>query len=197
MQSICAFSAQGTAEMIRITMKNKIFNLEMSMMLVNIMWSTQHLLIVRVHIPPFHIKLGLMKNCVKGIDHGNSGFQYLKVRLKGILTNDKLEPGAFIGPQIRSIIHDSSFPSNLHEMKLDAWTSFAEVVRNFLGNHKAENYCELAEKILRTSGMRNVFDIALFTFSSRLLPGHPWAYKQWTWWTFLPTDLRYWKQISW
>ena len=29
-----------------------------------------------------------------------------------------------------------------------AWMSFAEVVSNFLGNHKAENSCELVQQLL-------------------------------------------------
>jgi len=97
----------------------------------------------RVHLPPLHIKLGLMKNFVKGMNYQSSGFQYLKDKFRGILTDAKLEAGVFTGPQIRSVIRDSSFPSSLNEMELSAWTSFVEVVRNFLGNHKAERHCEI------------------------------------------------------
>ena len=123
----------------------------------------------RVHLSPLHIKLGLMKNFVKGMDHESSGFRYLKDKLRGILTDAKLEVGVFTGPQIRGIIRDSSFPSSLNEMELSAWTSFVEVVRNFLGNHKAEKHCELIENILKfyeRMGCRMSLKMHFFTFSS-------------------------------
>jgi len=104
----------------------------------------------RVHLPPLHIKLSLMKNFVKSMDHQNSGFQYLKDKFRGILTDAKLEAGVFTGPQIRSVIRDSSFPSSQNEMELGAWTSFVEVVRNFLGNYKAETHFELKENMLKS-----------------------------------------------
>ena len=90
-----------------------------------------------------------MKNFVKGMDHQGSGFQYLKNKFRGILSDAKLEAGVFTGPQIRSVIRDSSFPSSLNEMELSAWASFVEVVKNFLGNYKAENHCELTENMLK------------------------------------------------
>jgi hypothetical protein len=104
----------------------------------------------KVHLPPLHIKLGLMKNFVKGMDHQGSGFQYLKDKFKGILTDAKLEAGVFTGPQIRSVIHDSSFPSNLNKNELGAWTSFVEVVKKTLGNHKAENNHKLLENMFKS-----------------------------------------------
>ena len=91
-----------------------------------------------------------MKNFMKGMDHQSSGFQYLKDKFRRILTDAKVEAGVFTGPQIRSVIRDSSFPSSLNEMELSAWTWFVEVVRNFLGNHKAENHCELIENMLKS-----------------------------------------------
>ena len=33
---------------------------------------------------------------------------------------------------------------------LRAWTSFVDVVKNFLGNHWAENYKEWVEKLLKS-----------------------------------------------
>jgi len=66
------------------------------------------------------------------------------------LTYAKLEAGVFTGPQIRSVICDSSFPSSLNEMELSAWTSSVEVLRHFFGNHKAENHCELTENMLKS-----------------------------------------------
>ena len=97
----------------------------------------------KVLLPPLHIKLGLMKNFVKGMDHQGSSFQYLKKKFKGKLTDAKLEAGVFTGPEIRSVINDSSFPASLNEMELEAWSSFVNVFKNILGNHKAENHHQL------------------------------------------------------
>ena len=35
-------------------------------------------------------------------------------------------------------------------MELHAWTSFVDVVKNFLGNRRTENYNELVEKLLKS-----------------------------------------------
>ena len=87
----------------------------------------------KVLLPPLHIKLGLMKNFVKGMDYQGSSFQYLKKKFKGKLTDAKLEAGVFTGPEIHSVINDSSFPASLNEMELEAWSSFANVVKNVFG----------------------------------------------------------------
>ena len=34
-------------------------------------------------------------------------------------------------------------------MELDAWKSFIDVVKNFLGKYKAENYAEIVENLLQ------------------------------------------------
>ena len=51
---------------------------------------------------------------------------------------------------IRSVINDTSFQSKLNEMELEAWTSFVEVVKIFLGNHKAENHSQLIQNMLKS-----------------------------------------------
>ena len=104
----------------------------------------------KVLLPTLHIKLGLMKNFVKGMDHQGSGFQYLKKKFKGKLTDAKLEAGFFTGSEIRSVINDSSFPASLNEIELEAWSSFLNVVKNFLGNHKAENHYKLVQNMLKS-----------------------------------------------
>ena len=42
----------------------------------------------------------------------------------------------------------SKFINSMKNEERSAWMSFAEVVSNFLGNHKAENYCELVQQLL-------------------------------------------------
>jgi hypothetical protein len=100
-----------------------------------------------VYLPPLHIKLGLMKNFVVAMDHNRSGFQYLKDKFGKIKTDAKLKAGIFVGPEIREIMRDDAFTSKLNKLELAAWDAFVLVVKNFLGNHRADNYAELVSKI--------------------------------------------------
>ena len=38
----------------------------------------------------------------------------------------------------------------MNELELHVWTSFVDVVKNFLGNRQAENYKEFVEKLLKS-----------------------------------------------
>ena len=64
------------------------------------------------------------------------------------LSCKKLRAGIFNSPQIRRLQKNPRFINSMKNEKIGAWMSFAEVVSNFLGNHKAENYCELVEPLL-------------------------------------------------
>ena len=44
------------------------------------------------------------------------------------------------------------FPKKLTSKEKAAWNSFVAVVRGFLGNHKAENYVELVETLVKNYG---------------------------------------------
>ena len=48
--------------------------------------------------PPLHIKLGLMKNFVKGIDKTGRGFEYVRNKFPN-LSYAKIKLGIFIGPR--------------------------------------------------------------------------------------------------
>ena len=37
----------------------------------------------------------------------------------------------------------------MNDLELRAWVSFVDEVKNFLGNHRTENYKELVEKQLK------------------------------------------------
>ncbi|GBM70313.1 hypothetical protein AVEN_175238-1, partial [Araneus ventricosus] len=87
---------------------------------------------------PFHIKLGLMKNFVKAIDCGGSGFQHLRLKFPKV-SETRIKEGKFVGPQIRQLMNDPVFESKLTKKEAAAWTSFKELAKNFLGNHKEEN----------------------------------------------------------
>jgi hypothetical protein len=54
----------------------------------------------KVYLPPLLIKLGLIKNFIKAMDHCSTGFMYLKNKFPR--TSDaKIKEGVFVGPQIR------------------------------------------------------------------------------------------------
>ena len=60
----------------------------------------------KIYLPRLHIKLGLMKNFVKGMDKTSRGFQYVRNKFPNV--NDTIiKEGIFIGPQIRELMQDS------------------------------------------------------------------------------------------
>ena len=101
----------------------------------------------KIILPPLHIKLGLMKRFVKALDQDGDCFKYLNIKFPAI-TSEKIKAGIFDGPQIRKLLKDELFLTKMKPDELDAWNSFADVVFNFLGNRKAENYENLIEKLL-------------------------------------------------
>jgi len=101
----------------------------------------------RVLLPPLHIKLGLMKAFVKAIDHSGAAFQYLCDKFPQI-SEAKLTEGIFVGPQIREVMKDDQFTSRLLPAELQAWNAFKDVVDNFLGNFKSDNYETIVENMV-------------------------------------------------
>ena len=53
------------------------------------------------------MKLGLMKNFVKGMDKTGRGFKCVRNKFPNV-SDAKIKEGTFIGPQIRELMHDSS-----------------------------------------------------------------------------------------
>ena len=101
----------------------------------------------KVIMPPFHIKLGLMKNFVKALDNDSDAFRYLRNKFPE-LSDAKVTEGVFIGPQIRKIIADSHFQELLSATERDAWVAFKSVVANFLGNNKSAEYVNVVQKCI-------------------------------------------------
>lgn len=58
---------------------------------------------------------------------------------------EKLKAGILNGFQIRQLINKSHFVDSMNVKERKAWISFILVVKNFLGNKKAENYNKLVE----------------------------------------------------
>ena len=98
-------------------------------------------------LPPLHIKLGLMKNFVKGMDKTGRGFQYVRNKFPNV-SDAKIKEGIFIGPQIRELVQDKQFDKDLNETERNAWLSFKRICKDFLGNHKAANYQDVVQDLL-------------------------------------------------
>lgn len=101
----------------------------------------------KIIFPPLHIKLGLMKQFIKALRPDGLLFHYLSRKFPGLST-EKLKAGIFDGPQIRQLMNDSQFTKSMNGIESNAWCSFVKVVKNFLGNHKSQNYVELVEEML-------------------------------------------------
>src|SRR6218665_519626 len=61
----------------------------------------------------------------------------------------KVKAGIFVGPQIKKIIECDEFANLLNRMENTAWNRFVAVVLGFLGNHKAENYVQLVQTLIK------------------------------------------------
>ena len=48
------------------------------------------------------------------------------------------------------MINDEDFIDSMLEEEKNPWTAFVDVVRNFLGNQKVENYEEMVRRLLRS-----------------------------------------------
>ena len=98
-------------------------------------------------LPPLHIKLGLMKQFVKGLDRFGDYFGYVCSTFPG-LSYEKKKAGIFDGPQIRTLLRDQYFVTAMTVVEARTWKAFSKVVHNFLGNKRADNYIELVEEFL-------------------------------------------------
>jgi len=94
-----------------------------------------------------HIKLGLIKNFVKGMIKTGHGFEYVRNKFPNV--NDaKIKEGIFIGPQIREMMQDEQFDEDLNEIERNAWLSFKSICKDFLGNHKLANCQDVVQDLL-------------------------------------------------
>lgn len=102
----------------------------------------------KVILPPLHIKLGLMANFVKALKVDGRGFAYLKDKFPKKSVS-KLQKGIFVGPQIRKLLKDPNFVKRLTKTEQNAWTSFVNVVKGFLGNERKRNCKQLVETLIK------------------------------------------------
>jgi len=74
----------------------------------------------KIYLPPLHIKLGRMKNFVKGTDKTGHGFKYMRYKFPNV-SDAKIKEDMFIGPQIRELMQDKQFDEDLNETERNAW----------------------------------------------------------------------------
>ena len=101
----------------------------------------------KIYLPPLHIKLGLMKNFVKGMDKTSRRFEYMRNKFPNV-RDAIVKESIFIGPQIRKLMQDKQFDEDLNETERSAWLSFKRICKDFLGNHKAANYQAIMQDLL-------------------------------------------------
>ena len=88
-----------------------------------------------------------MKQFVKVLPVDGCCFNYICNFFPG-MSNEKLKARVLKGPQIRKIMRDPGFVESMTLVESAASISFSLVVKNFLGNTKADNYKELLEDML-------------------------------------------------
>ena len=84
-----------------------------------------------VYLPPFHMKLGLIKHFVKAMDLHGEEFKYLKELFKAEKSDPKFKAGIFVGPEIRKLMVDDGFQEWLNTLELATWEKFKLLVNNF------------------------------------------------------------------
>ena len=71
-------------------------------------------------LAPLHIKLGLMKTFVKGMDKTGRGFGYLRNNFP-LVSDVKIKESIFIGFQLREMMQDKQLCEDLNETERNAW----------------------------------------------------------------------------
>ena len=104
-------------------------------------------LLEKIFLPPLHIKLGFVKIFVKGMDKTSHGFEYVSNNFPNV-SDAKIKEVIFIGPQIRELMQDKQFEEDLNETETNAWLSFKRICKDFLGNHKADNFQDVVQDLL-------------------------------------------------
>ena len=104
-----------------------------------------HVLPRKFFCPSLHIKLGLMKNFVKGIDKTGRGFEYVRNKFPNVT---KIKEGYIYRTPIRELMQDKEFDEDMNETERNAWLSFKRICKDFLGNHKSVNYQDVIQDLL-------------------------------------------------
>ena len=101
----------------------------------------------KIYLAPLHIKLGLMKNSVKGMDKTDYGFEYVRNKFPNV-SDAKIKEVISIEPQFRELMQDKQFNEELNETEINTLLSFKRIYKDFIGNHKAANYQDVMQDLL-------------------------------------------------
>ena len=71
---------------------------------------------------------------------------YLKEKF-GLFKSKAILKGVFIGLEIQKLLLDDQFTEKFNSTELDAWKSFKQIVDNFFGKYKAENFVDIVENL--------------------------------------------------
>jgi hypothetical protein len=101
----------------------------------------------KILLPPFHVKLGIMKQFVKALPKtGNFLKRLCKTFLH--LSEAKLKHDIFVGPDIRKLMFDEDFLLTMTEVEREAWIAFKSGVTKCLGNNKDPDYVTIVSNML-------------------------------------------------
>ena len=103
----------------------------------------------KVLLPPLHIKLGLVKQFMKALDHGGAAFQEIRL-LFPKLSETKVKGGIFTGPQVRKMLNSAQLENAMSDTEREAWRAFRDIDNGFLGNKKDPRYKQLVGKLLES-----------------------------------------------
>ena len=88
-----------------------------------------------------------MKYFVKAMDRNGTAFLYLGQKFP-MLSDAKIRESVFTDPDILSLLRDEVFERIGTDAEQRAWHAFQEVVTDFLGKRRADNYKDLVEELL-------------------------------------------------
>ena len=98
--------------------------------------------------PPLRIKLGLMRQVtIRLVEKNKDAFVFL-CEFFYDLTPYKIKNGEFTGPHIHKLMDHQPFENYLNFEQNEAWQSFKDVVDNYLGNHKSDQFHQMVERLL-------------------------------------------------
>jgi len=90
-----------------------------------------------------------MKYFVKAMDRDGDGFKFLKDFFAADKSDAKLKARVFVGPEIRKLMLNEEFDSRLNPLELSAWNALRSAVANVLGNHRHDQYADIADRMLK------------------------------------------------
>ena len=106
----------------------------------------------KILLPPLHIKLGLIKQFIRGLGKDSPRLQYLQ-KLFHNSSYARITVGVFNGPQNRELVkHYDEFLKILKPLERKAWQSFVDDCNGFLGNNRAPNYKNLINNLITNYG---------------------------------------------